>query len=101
MQLTTVPQTASMYKLKNHTSAVTAKTEQGPVVIMNRATPQGVFISTTQWNAFVKLIDDLRDSPASVQAELGIATGKDTLETITDPDAFFNEVMGHETPLSA
>ncbi|MBV7327027.1 type II toxin-antitoxin system Phd/YefM family antitoxin [Chloroflexi bacterium TSY] len=90
-----------MYDLKNNTSEVTSKAERGPVVIMNRATPQGVFVSPTQWNALVELIDNLRDSLASVQAELEIATGKDTVETITDPEAFLNEVMGHETPVSA
>lgn len=37
MQLSMVPQTASMYDLKNNTSEVTGKAERGPVVIMNRA----------------------------------------------------------------
>lgn len=101
MQLPTVPQTASMYDLKNNISDVTGKAKQGPVVIMNRATPQGVFVSPAQWNALVELIDDLRDSLASVQAELDMVTGKDTIETIADPDAFLREVMGHEAPVQA
>jgi prevent-host-death family protein len=51
-----MPQTASMHELKNRTGAVIAKFKRGPVLILNRSTPQVVCVSLEQWNATVKHI---------------------------------------------
>jgi len=57
MQL--IPQTASMYELKNHTRDVVAKFKAGPVLLMNRSTPQAVLVSPEEWNRTAKRLTDL------------------------------------------
>ncbi len=100
MQLSLIPETASMHDLKNHTQRVTEKFRTSPVLLLNRATPQGVIVSPEQWNAIIQQLANLEETIATLQAELALATGEDTVETVVDADAFLNEVMGHGTPLS-
>jgi PHD/YefM family antitoxin component YafN of YafNO toxin-antitoxin module len=90
LELRHMPQTASMQDIKNRTEAVTKKFDNGPVMLMNRATPQAVIVSLAQWNAIVTL-----------QAELAIATGQSQVETIHDPVAFLNEMLGKHEPIPA
>jgi len=101
MQLSFVPETASMHDLKNNTKRVTEKFDAGPVLLLNRATPQGVIVSPAQWNAIVRRIADLEDTVATLRAELELAMGEDTVETVIDADAFLAEVMGHGTTVPA
>lgn len=101
MQLALIPETASMHELKNHTKRVTEKFRANPVLLLNRATPQGVIVSPEQWNAIVQHMADLEDTIATLQAELELATGEDVVETVVDPDAFLHEVMGDDVALSA
>lgn len=101
MELMLIPETASMHELKNHTRRVTEKFSTGPVLLLNRAIPQGVIVSPAQWNTIVQRIADLEDTVATLQAELELALGEDIVETVVDADAFMDEVMGHGTALSA
>lgn len=101
MQLALVPETVSMHDLKNNTRIVTEKFAAGPVLLLNRATPQGVIVSPAQWNTIVQRIANLEDTVATLQAELELAAGDDTIETVVDTDAFLNEVMGNESSVSA
>ncbi len=101
MQLTLVPETVSMHDLKNNTRIVTEKFSAGPVLLLNRATPQGVIVSPAQWNTIVQRIADLEDTVATLKAELELALGEDTLETVVDANAFLNEVMGNGTSVPA
>lgn len=98
IELNRIPQTASMQDIKNRTAAVTKKFIDGPVLLMNRATPQAVIVSTEQWNAIVNRFEEMQDAIITLQAELAIATGQSQVETIDDPVAFMKEMMdGHES----
>lgn len=101
IELTRMPQTASMQDIKNRTGEVTDHLANGPVLLMNRATPQAVIVSTEQWNAIVDRMEEMQDAIVTLQAELAIATGESRVETITDPDAFMNEMMATHEPLPA
>ncbi len=101
IELTRIPQTASMQDIKNRTAAVTEKFVNGPVLLMNRATPQAVLVSTEQWNAIVNRLEEMQDAIITLQAELAIATGQSQVETIDDPLAFMNEMMGGHESLPA
>ena len=101
IELTRMPQTASMQDIKNRTGEVTDHLAKGPVLLMNRATPQAVIISVEQWDTIVERIEDMQDAIITLQAELAIAIGESQVETIDDPEAFIQEMMvGHE-PLPA
>ena len=101
VELNRIPQTASMQDIKNLTAAVTKKFINGPVLLMNRATPQAVIVSTEQWNAIVNRFEEMQDALITLQAELAIATGQSQVETIDDPVAFMNEMMGRHESLPA
>lgn len=47
-----------MQDIKNRTGEVTEQLAKGPVLLMNRATPQVVIVSTEQWNAIVDRKDE-------------------------------------------
>lgn len=100
-ELTRVPQTVSMNDIKNHTAAVTKKFTAGPVVLMNRATPQAVLVSPQQWNALLDSLEEMQDAIVTLQAELAVANGEGQVETVEDVDAFLSEVLGKNEPLSA
>lgn len=87
--------------MKNRTSIVAKKFMNGPVLLMNRATPQAVIISPTQWNEIVDRLEELQDAIVTLQAELAIASGQSRVETIVDPVAFMNEVLGGHEPIPA
>lgn len=98
IELTRMPQTASMQDIKNRTSEVTDHLANGPVLLMNRATPQAVVVSVKQWDTIVERMEEMQDAIITLQAELAIATGESQVETIDDPDAFLQEMMvGHES----
>lgn len=99
-ELTRTPQTASMQDIKNRTAAVTKKFINGPVLLMNRATPQAVIVSPEQWNEIVDRLEEMQDAITTLQAELSIATGQSQVETIDNPQAFMNEMMGEHGSLS-
>lgn len=101
IELNRVPQTASMQDIKNRTGEVTEHLVNGPVLLMNRATPQAVIISPAQWNAIVDRMEEMQDAIITLQAELAIATGESQVETIDDPDAFMHEMMADHEPLPA
>jgi len=101
IELTRVPQTASMQDIKNRTGEVTDHLTKGPVLLMNRATPQAVIVSTEQWNAIVNRFEEMQDAIITLQAELAIATGQSEVETIADPLDFMNEMMGGHKSLPA
>lgn len=101
IELNRIPQTASMQDIKNRTGEVTEKIHHGPVLLMNRATPQAVIISPAQWNAIVDRIEEIEDAIVTLQAELAIATGQSQVETIDNADAFVNEIMGTNEPIPA
>lgn len=101
IELTRMPQTASMQDIKNRTGEVTEHLANGPVLLMNRATPQAVIVSTAQWNAIVDRMEEMQDAIITLQAELAIATGQSQVETIDDPVAFMNEMMGRHESLPA
>jgi PHD/YefM family antitoxin component YafN of YafNO toxin-antitoxin module len=100
-ELTRVPQTVSMNDIKNHTAAVTKKFTAGPVVLMNRATPQAVLVSPQQWNALLDSLEEMQDAIVTLQAELAVANGESQVESVEDVDAFLSEVLGKNEPLSA
>jgi|GEM_PF-796777 len=95
-ELLRVPQTVSMNDIKNRTTFVTKKFSAGPVVLMNRATPQAVLVAPQQWNAILDRLDEMQDAILTLQAELEIATGQERTETITDIDAFVAEMLNDE-----
>lgn len=101
LELSRIPQTASMQDIKNRTGAVTKKFVKGPVMRMNRATPQAILISPAQWNALVHRFEEMQDAIVTLQAELAIATGQSQVETIADPVAFMQEMMGADEPIPA
>lgn len=101
IELTRMPQTASMQDIKNRTGEVTEHLANGPVLLMNRATPQAVIVSTAQWNAIVDRMEEMQDAIITLQAELAIATGQSQVETIDDPVVFMNEMMGRHESLPA
>lgn len=101
VELSRVPQTASMNDMKNQTAAVTAKFAKGPVVLMNRATPQAVLVSPQQWNAILDRMEEMQDAILTLRTELEITTGQSQVETIEDADAFAAEVMTAHEPVSA
>lgn len=101
IELTRIPQTASMQDIKNRTGEVTEHLAKGPVLLMNRATPQAVIVSTEQWNAIVDRMEEMQDAIITLQAELAIATGQSQVETIDDAVAFMNEMMGGHESLPA
>lgn len=101
IELTRMPQTASMQDIKNRTGEVTEHLANGPVLLMNRATPQAVIVSTAQWNAIVDRMEEMQDAIITLQAELAIATGQSQVETVDDPVAFMNEMMGRHESLPA
>ncbi|MEM7133155.1 MAG: hypothetical protein AAF702_43045 [Chloroflexota bacterium] len=101
INLDRVPQTASMNDIKNQTTKVIEMFTYGPVVLMNRATPQAALVSPKQWNALLDRLEDMQDAMTTLQAELEIATGQSHVEAVEDADAFANEIMGHHKPLSA
>lgn len=96
IQLERVPQTVSMNEMKNQTTKVAEMFAKGPVILMNRATPQAVLVAPEQWNALLDRMEELQDAITTLQAELEIATGQSQVETITDVDQFINEVMGED-----
>lgn len=97
LELSRIPQTASMQDIKNRTGTVTKKFVRGPVMLMNRATPQAVLVSPAQWNAIIDRLEEMEEAIVTLQAELAIATGQSQVETVDDPVAFMNEVLGtHE-----
>jgi len=100
-ELTRVPQTVSMNDIKNHTAAVTAKFTAGPVVLMNRATPQAVLVSPQQWNGILDTLEEMQDAIVTLQAELAVANGESLVETVEDVDAFLSEVLSKDEPVSA
>ena len=100
IELSRVPQTASMNEIKNRTAAVTARIAKGPVVLMNRATPQAVLVSPQQWNAILDRMEEMQDAILTLRTELEIAAGQNEVETIEDVDAFAAEVLTHD-PVSA
>ena len=75
------------------------KLNEGPVILMNRATPQAVIVSPKQWNAIVDKLEEMQDALITLQAELAIATGQSQVETIDDAAAFVKEVMSANEPL--
>jgi PHD/YefM family antitoxin component YafN of YafNO toxin-antitoxin module len=101
LELSRIPQTASMQDIKNRTAAVTKKFVKGPVMLMNRATPQAIIISPAQWNAIVDRLEEMQEAIVTLQAELAIATGQSQVETVDDPVAFMNEMLGAHEPISA
>lgn len=101
LELDRIPQTASMQDIKNRTSAVTKKFAKGPVMLMNRATPQAILISPAQWNAILDRLEGMQDAIVTLQAELAIATGQSQVETVHDPAAFMNEMLRAHEPISA
>ncbi len=101
MQLSRVPQTASMNDMKNQTASVTAKFAKGPVVLMNRATPQAVLVSPSQWNAILDSLEEMQDAILTLQTELKIATGQEQVETVDDSAAFSAEVLNKNAPVPA
>ncbi len=96
IELMRVPQTASMNDIKNQTALVTGKFAKGPVMLMNRATPQAVMVSPAQWNAILNSLEEMQDVILTLQAELEIATGQNRVETIEDSAAFIAEVMNQK-----
>lgn len=101
IELNRIPQTASMQEIKNRTAEVTGKFINGPVMLMNRATPQAVIVSPEHWNEIVDRLEEMQDAIITLQAELSIATGQSQVETIDDPHAFMNEMMGDHGSISA
>jgi PHD/YefM family antitoxin component YafN of YafNO toxin-antitoxin module len=101
LELSRILQTASMQDIKNRTGAVTKKFVRGPVLLMNRATPQAVLIAPAQWNAIVDRLEEMEEALITLQAELALAKGQSQVETIDDPAAFMSEVMGVDEPVSA
>lgn len=101
LELARIPQIASMQEMKNRTGAVARKLAHGPVMLMNRATPQAVMVSPTQWNEIIDRIEDLQDTITTLQAELAVAVGQSRVETIDDPAAFMREMMGSHESLPA
>lgn len=100
-ELARMPQTASMQDIKNRTSEMTEQLTNGPVLLMNRATPQAVVVSVKQWDAIIERMDEMQDAIITLQAELAIASGESQVESIDDPDAFMQEMMGEHEPLPA
>jgi len=94
IQLDRVPQTASMNDMKNQTAKVTKMFASGPVVLMNRATPQAVMVSPKQWNELLDKVEEMQDAIITLKAELKIARGESQVETITDVDSFAKEIIG-------
>ncbi len=84
-----------MQEMKNRTSDVAQKLNEGPVILMNRA----MIVSPKQWNAIVDKLEEMQDALITLQAELAIAAGQSQVETIDDGAAFVNEVMGTDEPL--
>ncbi len=101
IELMRVPQTVSMNDIKNHTATVTKKFRAGPVVLMNRATPQAVLVSPQQWNALLESLEEMQDAIVTLQAELAVANGESAVETIEDVDAFTAKMLGKDEPVPA
>jgi len=101
LELRRVPQTVSMNDIKNRTAFVTKKFTEGPIVLMNRATPQAVLVSPWQWNAILDSLEEMQDAILTLQAELEIATGQNRVETVENIEAFISEVLRNDEPLSA
>ena len=101
IELTRVPQTASMNEIKNRTASVTEKFSKGPVVLMNRATPQAVLVSPQQWNAILDKLEELQDAVVTLQAELELATGQSQVETVEDADVFITDILDKDELVSA
>ena len=101
IELMRVPQTVSMNDIKNRTAPVTAKFSAGPIVLMNRATPQAVLVSPQQWNAILDSLEEMQDAILTLQAELEIATGQNQVETVEDIDAFISEILYKDEPVPA
>ena len=101
IELRRVPQTVSMNDIKNRTAAVTAKFNAGPIVLMNRATPQAVLVSPQQWNAILDSLEEMQDAIVTLQAELEVANGESRVETIEYIDVFLSEVLYKNEPVSA
>ncbi|MBI3959069.1 MAG: type II toxin-antitoxin system Phd/YefM family antitoxin [Chloroflexi bacterium] len=101
IELMRVPQTVSMNDIKNRTASVTAKFTEGPVVLMNRGTPQAVLVSPQQWNAILDSLEEMQDAILTLQTELEIATGQNRVETVGDIDAFISEILYKDEPVSA
>ena len=54
-------QTIPAGDLKAHTAAAFEMMENGPVVVMSRATPKAVMVAPNEWDATARLIKDLRE----------------------------------------
>ena len=65
-----IPQTASMYDLKNKTNEVFAKTADGPVLLMNRATPKAVIVSPEAWDDTARRMSELEFEIEALRARL-------------------------------
>jgi len=53
-------QTVAAGDLKSRTATVFEMAENGPVVVMSRATPKAVMVTPDEWNATARLIQDLQ-----------------------------------------
>ena len=65
-----IPQTASMYDLKNKTNDVFAKTAEGPVLLLNRATPKAVIVSPEAWDETARRMSELEFEIEALRARL-------------------------------
>jgi len=81
-------------------AAVTARFAKGPVVLMNRATPQAVLVSPQQWNAILDRLEEMQDAILTLRTELEVSTGQIDVETIEDEDAFTAEILTAHEPVS-
>lgn len=90
-----------MQEMKNRSSDVARKFANGPVMLMNRATPQAVMVSPALWDEIIDRLEDLQDAVVTLKAELAVAVGQSRVETIDDPAAFMREMMGSHESLPA
>ena len=88
-----LPQTASIRTLKVNPNEVFKQASNGPVIIMSRATPKGVFLLPEQWDSIAELIEDQEDLIEALKVELAIAQGEEEVIRVDDADAFVQEMM--------
>jgi len=86
--------TITTTELRDNPSAIYKKAKESPVVVMSRATPKIVCVSSDEWNKIARLVEDQEDVIAALKVELAIALGEESTEEITDLSAFRAEVMG-------
>ena len=56
-----VMRTAPVSDVYKDQAGILSMIESGPIVLMQRSQPAGVFVHTDEWNATARLIDDLRE----------------------------------------